>query len=71
MDDYFDIDIWSYLANSIRKLPHQVDNSKLEISLLNVLGMNSMGVFITEGVIGTELVVIHHPNLSGLLSLSN
>lgn len=28
----------------IRKLPHQVDNSKLEIPVLNVLGMNSMGV---------------------------
>ena len=27
-----------------RKLPHQVDNSKLEIPVLNVLGMNSMGV---------------------------
>ena len=29
---------------SMRKLPHQVDNSKLEIPVLNVLGMNSMGV---------------------------
>ena len=29
---------------STRKLPHQVDNSKLEIPVLNVLGMNSMGV---------------------------
>jgi hypothetical protein len=26
------------------KLPHQVDNSKLEIPVLNVLGMNSIGV---------------------------
>jgi len=29
---------------SVRKLPHQVDNSKLEIPVLDVLGMNSMGV---------------------------
>ena len=34
------------LAYSIRKLPHQVDNSKLEIPVLNVLGMNSMGVLL-------------------------
>ena len=27
-----------------RKLPLQVDNSKLEIPVLNVLGMNSIGV---------------------------
>jgi hypothetical protein len=30
--------------SSNRKLPHQVDNSKLEITVLNVLDMNSMGV---------------------------
>ena len=28
----------------LRKFPHQVENSKLEIPVLNVLGMNSMGV---------------------------
>ena len=32
------------VSRSRRKLPHQVDNSKLEIPVLNVLGMNSMGV---------------------------
>jgi hypothetical protein len=34
----------NWLIRLIRKLPHQVDNSKLEIPVLNVLGMNSMGV---------------------------
>ena len=33
-----------HFKTSDRKLPHQVDNSKLEIPVLNVLGMNSMGV---------------------------
>ena len=31
-------------SRSSRKLPLQVDNSKLEIPVLNVLGMNSIGV---------------------------
>ena len=35
---------FSAIAECNRKLPHQVDNSKLEIPVLNVLGMNSMGV---------------------------
>lgn len=39
--DKFDRDL---TASLVRKLPHQVDNSKLEIPVLNVLGMNSMGV---------------------------
>ena len=37
--------LWFQGSPSLRrKLPHQVDNSKLEIPVLNVLGMNSMGV---------------------------
>ena len=39
----FHIDQFDY-KKPPRKLPHQVDNSKLEIPVLNVLGMNSMGV---------------------------
>ena len=35
---------YKWRAKYGRKLPHQVDNSKLEIPVLNVLGMNSMGV---------------------------
>ena len=37
-------EVQDFATKWMRKLPHQVDNSKLEIPVLNVLGMNSMGV---------------------------